>query len=127
METCKANKSSQSTNKRVEKMGENKKELIDAINRLSEEVNQLTCEISKFNTPSTNVRDLLEEEEERTLEEIIALSRKLQAAKLITAAEIQKHMLEQYENENGLPVKKASELDDVQRIMLFEWMKQKDK
>ena len=116
-------------------MDEYKKALIDAINALSKEVNQLTYEISKVNFPDIINKPPLasqdpseeEEEQERTLEDIIALSRKLQAAKLITAAEIQKHMLEQYENEKGLPAKKASELDDEQRIMLYNWMKQRDK
>jgi len=69
----------------------------------------------------------LEGEEPVSLNDIITLNRSLQSNKLITAKDIQDHMKEQYETDKGIPVRKASELNGIQRVMLYKWMQQFNK
>ena len=69
----------------------------------------------------------LEGEEPVSLNDIITLNRSLQSNKLITAKDIQDHMKEQYETDKGIAVRRASELNGIQRVMLYKWMQQFNK
>lgn len=78
-------------------------------------------------SPSEESEEDLEGEEPVSLNDIITLNRSLQSNKLITAKDIQDHMKEQYETDKGIPVRKASELNGIQRVMLYKWMQQFNK
>lgn len=79
-----------------------------------------------FNEPANEDEDL-EGEKPVSLNDITALNRHLQSEKRITAKEIQDHMKEQYETPQGVPVRRASELNGIQRVMLYKWMQQFNK
>lgn len=69
----------------------------------------------------------LEGEDPVSLNDITTLNRHLQTNKLITGKQIQDHMKEQYETDQGVPVRRASELNGIQRVMLYKWMQQFNK
>jgi carbamoylphosphate synthase small subunit len=69
----------------------------------------------------------LEGEDPVSLNDITTLNRHLQTNKKITGKQIQEHMKEQYETDKGVPVRRASELNGIQRVMLYKWMQQFNK